>query len=37
MTNKDLLPSLLFKLNKNQLAVGATVEEVALIEKVGKN
>jgi len=30
MPDKDLLPSLLFKLNENQLAIAAAIEELAL-------
>lgn len=29
MPNKDLLPALLLKLNENQLALGAAIEELA--------
>jgi len=30
MTNSDLLPSLLFKINQNQLALGAAIMELTL-------
>lgn len=29
MANKDLLPSMLFKLNENQLAIAEAVEELS--------
>jgi hypothetical protein len=36
MANSDLLPSLLFKINENQLALEAAITELALLaEKTG--